>query len=238
MDVDVIVQPIYIYGEGRFSENYEINAMEKVLEKLGEKTETKATILPINFIHFNSIKKDQSISQAYKNIVKKDPLGGQYEWLPFLALDYTNLEIGVEKTPPEQSKVINVIQKHGKMYYNKEKDTYLVDKEKSTDDLSLLFENLSFPIIEKSGQDMRDNIIRWGYEDVMKNAWMCFTPIFGKPCGTCHPCKLKIETNMEFLLAPSSIKRYENRDNKLIYYINGVLKRVSYYIDKVKFQIN
>jgi len=234
--MDVIIQPLYVYAEGRISEKYEIRAMEKIINKLNNKTKTKATILPIDYIPFNSIDKNRSITAAYENIANEIPLGGQYEWLPCLALKYNNLEIGIEKAPPEQSGAINAIQNYGQMYYNKKLDTFLLDTKNSTDDLSLLFNNLSFPIIDKTGLEMKDNITQWGYKDVMENVWMCFTPIFGKPCGLCNPCKSKIETNMEFLLAPSSIKRYKKRNNIFFKYVYSFLKKISYQIDKIRFK--
>jgi len=232
----IIIQPLYVYGEGRISEKYEIKAMKEILKKLATKSQTKSTILPIEFIHFDSIKQKKNISDAYNNIAREIYIGGQYEWLPCLAIEYPNLEIGIEKAPPKQSGAINAIQNYGRMNYDKEYDTYYLDIENSTKDLTLLFNNLSFPIIDKDGEDMKKNIVLWGYEDVMENVWMCFTPIFGKPCGTCNPCKSKIETNMKFLLDSSSIKRYKHRNNKLSRYFNGVLKRVSYVIDKVRFR--
>lgn len=232
----VCIQPIYIYGEGRGSEKYEIKAMYEIYKMLNIRAETKATMLPIKFIDYNSLKKNYQVSKAFNNISKENPLGGQYEWLPFIAVDYPRLEIGIEKTPPTQSKVIKVLQKYGQFYYDKELDTYLLDEKNSTDDLISLFGNLSFPIINKSGWEMKENIINWGYEEVIKNIWVCHTPIFGKPCGTCHPCELKIETNMHFLLASSSLKRYSERqkNNKVSYIVNGILKKISYLIDKVR----
>lgn len=43
-------------------------------------------------------------------------------------------------------------------------------------------------------------IRKWGYEDVMKHIWFCHAPINGKPCGFCHPCEVKMESSMEWLL--------------------------------------
>ena len=46
--------------------------------------------------------------------------------------------------------------------------------------------------------------------DIMENIWFCHTPIDGKPCGLCNPCKTKMESNMEFLLPKKSQKRYRH----------------------------
>ena len=233
----VQVQPIYVYGEGRASEKYEIRAMNRIIKLINEKKESKAEILPIKYIHFDSIKLDEEISKAYHNILNEIHFGSQYEWLPCLALEYPNLEIGVEKVPVEQMGGANTaIYKYGKMKYVEDLNTYLLDTEKSTSDLSLLFSNLSFPIIDKDVNIMKNSIIEMGYQDVMENVWTCYTPIFGEPCGTCNPCKSKIETGMSFLLASGSLKRYKDRqrNNKFSYYFYGILKKVSIMFDKFR----
>lgn len=231
----VYVQPIYVYGEGRPSEKYENRAMNRILKLITEKKETKAEILPIKYVHFDSIKLDEKISKSYHNILNEIHLGSQYEWLPCLALEYPNLEIGVEKVPVEHMGGANTaIYKYGKMKYVEDYNTYLLDTEKSTSDLSLLFGNLSFPIIDKDLNVMKSNIFKMGYEDVMENVWTCYTPIFGEPCGTCNPCKSKIEKGMKFMFTSNSLKRYRERqqNNKFSYYINGILKKTSSIFDR------
>lgn len=232
----ISIQPIYVYGEGRKSENYEIRAMERIIEQLNAKSATEATILPIKYIHFDSIQKNKEISKGYNNLSSQKHFGSQYEWLPCLALKYNGLEIGIEKAPPEQSGAIAAIVNNGEVNYNEDKDTYLIDEANSNDDLIILFKNLSFPIINKTGEDMKANIFKWGYQDVMENVWMCFNPIFGKPCGTCNPCKSKMNTNMGFLLPPVSKRRYENRDKKSSQQMNRILQKVSTIIDKIRFK--
>jgi 7-cyano-7-deazaguanine synthase len=43
----------------------------------------------------------------------------------------------------------------------------------------------------------------------MQNIWFCHTPIKGKPCGLCHPCDVKMESDMLFLLPEKAQKRYK-----------------------------
>lgn len=230
------VQPIYVHGEGRISENYEIRAMNRVLEGLAKKKETTAEILPIKYVLFNSIELREDISKAYHSIADTIHFGTQYEWLPCLAFEYPNLEIGIEKAPPEQSGAINAVKTFGKMVFDETSGTYILDKENSSEELVLVYGNLRFPIIEKDATEMKANIVEWGYEDIMENVWMCFRPIFGKPCGLCNPCKSKMESNMAFLLPPVSKKRYYNRNNEKKVSFYRYLQILSYKIDKLKFR--
>lgn len=87
-------------------------------------------------------------------------------------------------------------------------DTYILDAAKSSNEGLLVFGNFSFPIIDKYETDMLCNIKEWGYEDVRKEIWFCHRPIHGTPCGLCHPCDVKMESEMEFLLPEAARKRY------------------------------
>lgn len=56
-------------------------------------------------------------------------------------------------------------------------------------------------------------IRKWGYEDVMQYIWFCHRPIANKACGLCHPCELKIDCGMCFLLDQQALNR--NRIKKV-----------------------
>lgn len=75
----------------------------------------------------------------------------------------------------------------------------------------LVLGNFKFPIIDKTELEMKRNIEMWGYKEVMKNIWFCHTPFYGKPCGLCHPCEVKIQSGMEFLLPKSALKRFKRK---------------------------
>ena len=83
-----------------------------------------------------------------------------------------------------------------------------MDKEKSSNEGRLVLGNFRYPIIEKTEKQMLNIIKEEKYEEIMKHIWFCHSPINGKPCGICHPCCVKIESGMEFLLPQEAIKRY------------------------------
>lgn len=224
-----IIEPIYVYGDGRLSEKNEIRAMKRILLELKKRKETKATFLPIRFIYKASIPPNQEISSAYEKISKDTKLGSQHEWLARLAFKQPGLEIGTESAPLELSNILTTIDKYGKLIFDKTNNTYILDPNNSNKEVLLVLGNFRYPIIKINGKQMRDNIRSWGYEDIMKNVWVCHTPLFGKPCGICHPCELKIETGMDFLMTPKALKRYHNRKKqpyKTIYMVEKKLYRV------------
>ena len=223
---DKVVEPIYVYGDQRTSEKKEINAMKEILSQIKKRSETRANFKPIRFVSKNSIPPNSEITNAYKRISKDTNLGSQHEWLVRLAFINPGLEIGTEFAPLEVSNILTAINRYGKLIFDKTQDTYRLDKDSSSHDGLLVLGNFSFPIINMNGKRMRENIESWGYRDIMKKVWVCHTPIFGKPCGVCHPCELKIETGMEFLMPPKAIKRYRNRNKKPFKTIYNIEKRI------------
>ena len=78
---ECIIQPIYITGDGRYSEQLEIAAMDRIKKKLQTRVETKARFMPIKFIDKNEIPVNEDVSTAYNIIRNKTHLGIQHEWL-------------------------------------------------------------------------------------------------------------------------------------------------------------
>ncbi len=225
----VAIQPIYVYGDGRVSEPFERRAMQKILTQLKNKIETKAIFLPIKFIEKSSIPLNQEITDAY-NLIKKDTnLGSQHEWLARLAYTEPGMEIGTEASTPKTTRIMATIHKYGKLIKERDGDCYILDPENSSKEIMLILGNFKFPIIDKTELEMKRNIELWGYEDVMENIWFCHTPIYGKPCGLCHPCAVKIKSGMDFLLPKSALKRYGRKDKTPYNVIYKLKRRISQY---------
>lgn len=209
--VPVTVEPIYCIDKGRGSLEIERTAMNKILTALQAKPETKAKFLPIKQIDIDTLQANQDITDAYETVFNAVKLGGQHEWLAKVAIDYPGIELGLEKNPIELSRGVAALHKFAKLIYVN--NTWRIDLEVSSREGRLLFENLSFPIIDIDESEMLQNIREWGYEDVMKHIWFCHSPINGKPCGKCHPCELKIECGMGWLLPPEAHRRYRLHKN-------------------------
>ena len=209
---DVTIQPIYVKDPKRKSIQYELKAMNEILDLLSKKEETKAKILPIKQIDRKDIPENKEISQAYKMFKNEVEMGQQHEWLARLALEYPGLEICIEKALGEHTPIRSSILSHGKLIDTG--DGYIVDKDNSSKELNLILGNLKLPIFEKTNLEMIEDIKKWKYEDVISHVWFCHNPINGKPCGVCNPCNTKFDSQMYFMLSPKAIKRCE-RDKKI-----------------------
>lgn len=222
---ECIVQPYYIIDEKRVSIDYELKAMNDILELLNQKKETKAKFNDIIMVNKNDIDENEEVTNAYKKITARTHLGAQHDWLARFALSHKNIELGTEAGDPKTSHILQSIDEFGNLVF---KDGIGYLDENSSKEGLLVLGNFSFPIIDKTEVDMVKLIKEWGYEDVMKHIWFCHTPINGKCCGMCHPCELKYESNMEFLLPKSAVRNYkinhflqkilpEKLTNKLVY---------------------
>jgi 7-cyano-7-deazaguanine synthase len=208
---NITIQPLYCVDKKRNSYEIELARMKKITEALRLHEKTKAQINDIKVIDIDEIPENQEITDAYKRISSDVKIGIQYEWLSRLALQYSMIELGVEKPFGDYSGCNAAIEKEGALM--KKDDTWVIDKKVSSEDLNVLFGNISFPIIKLTEKVMAENIVSWGYEDVMKLIWFCHSPIHGEICGICRPCQQKMECGMDWLLPIKAKKRYKFRKN-------------------------
>lgn len=203
---NVAIQPVYVIDPNRASTEYEKRSMNEIILALKQKPETKAEFLPIQMYRLEDIPRDERISKAYEKIHAVTNLGSQHEWLAWLGKLHPDMEMGTEAGEPETSHIIDAIDRfcaldiEGNMGY--------VNHEKSTVEGNLVLGWFTFPIITRTEVEMLQTIRRWGYEDVMKHIWFCHNPINGEPCGFCHPCDVKMESDMEWLLPSKAQKNY------------------------------
>lgn len=204
---DLDINPIYICDTTRPSLQIEIKTIKKLYQMIVEDKRTIANVQPIKYVEFSEIKKNEEITKAYERLKKGRILGSQYEYIARLAYDYSEkIELGIEKPNGEISGCVETIETYGKIV--KKNGTYILDKENSSEDLNLIFGNISFPIIDKTEIEMLENIKKWDYVNLMQNIHFCYTPHNGQPCGYCRPCQQKIECGMEILLPKKAKVRY------------------------------
>lgn len=202
----VTIEPVYVIDPNRKSVPFELRAMDKIINCLRGKKETKAQILDVKKIRLQSIPRDEEISKAYRIIHNKTHLGSQHEWLAWLGKRMPGMEMGTEAGIPATSHIIDAIETFCKLEV-KDGIGY-IDPDTSTVEGKLVLGWFRYPIITRYETDMAQQIKEWGYEDVMRDIWFCHTPINGEPCGCCHPCAVKMESDMQWLLPEKAQKHY------------------------------
>ncbi len=203
--VQLIINPIYVSGDNRKSESKEIQVMRDLLPKI-RKLNDNNIINDLKIINKSTIADNLIITEAYNRIREKVCIGSQYEYLSRLAINYSSIEVGIEKPDGDFSSGNAAINMFGA--YKAYHDTFIIDKEVSSNDLIMLFGNFEFPIIETTEKQMVELIRLWNCEDIMKGIWFCHDPINNQPCGFCRPCQQKMECGMDWLLDEKGSKRY------------------------------
>lgn len=210
--MNVIIRPYYL-SDNRIAENYEISAIEKATKLIREHPDTKAELLDLVFIPVSDRPEgDKEIKAAYDRIFSKNWLGSQYVWLAEFAKQHKGIELSIEKgTNP-----VKLIEKNGgfkKTIVDGVGETFIVD-EKTHFDYYSIFGNFSIPLLEISKLDMKAFFLENGYADVMKATWFCHSPINGKPCGKCNPCKGVVEEGLSERLDEEALERYRKAKKK------------------------
>lgn len=182
--------------------------MRKLYRMIVRDKRTIANIQPIKYVKFSEIKENKEITKAYERLKKGRILGSQYEYIARFAQDYPEkIELGIERPNGEISGCVETIKAYGKII--KKEGEYILDLENSSEDLKLIFGNLSFPIIDKTEIEMLENVKKWDYMNIMQNIHFCYTPRHNQPCGCCRPCQQKLECGMGILLPKKARIRYK-----------------------------
>ena len=228
---EVEIYPIYVLDPSRHSYKREIEAMRNITDALQKKPLTKANIHDVEIIERADIPQDAEITGAYRDIARKTNLGPQHEWLARLGKIRPGMEIGTEAGSVETSRILDSIYTYGDVSF--ENGVGFLNPEKSSKEIMLVLGSFRFPIITRTELDMLEQVKQWGYEDVMKLIWFCHVPNRGEPCGCCHPCDVKMESGMSFLLPPKAQKRYRIAHKfskifgkKIGLYFNRILRRL------------
>jgi len=208
---EVWVQPYYL-SDDRRSEQQELNSIAEITRDIQDHHDTVCRILPLMTSRVEDIGPDKRITGAYRRLRRATGIGSQYDWLARFAKSIAALELCVEKA--ESSKALKCILKYGalRLQYDTSNDPYyVIDEDRSSDDLIRVFGPFRYPIIDKTKLDIIEAFKRLGFEQTMHKTWFCYTPIDGKPCGVCSPCKSAIEEGLRFRFTEAALERYENR---------------------------
>jgi 7-cyano-7-deazaguanine synthase in queuosine biosynthesis len=206
IDKHVSIQPYYL-KDNRKSEELELKAIETITEDIRNHPHSKCEVLELITMNVSEVPVNVEITKAYKNILKKDFYGSQYDWLARFAKKIRNLELNIH----QDDKAVLIIQKYGniiKEHDDLKGDYYVLDHEKSSEDLIQVFGNFHFPILTDSKLEMKEWAINFGLIDTMNKTWFCFHPIKSEPCGRCNPCTYAIEEGMEYRFNKSAMRRY------------------------------
>jgi len=225
------VQPVYIIIDRPYhvGEQLEIEAQNKILKLLKERSTTKAEILPLIRIRYNEIHIHKIVNDAFMHYRKTlDSIGWQYLYMGGYAYNNPGMRVMIGDFAHSTGRTMKYI-RQGNFKFDDENVGYMIE-EGSDPNSYALFGRMYYPI----AGFQQDYILQWlkdnPFDDIMKHVWTCFYPIDGKPCGFCQPCRIKIKQHLDFFFTKEALKRgfvynylhdkYEFKDPRLdIYYL-------------------
>ena len=222
---ELIIQPYYL-SDNRLSESNELNAIDEITNLLKNHPSTKCVFRPLEYVNVNERTYNKDISDSFNRILSHDYLGSQYEWLACFAERHIGIEMSIHK----DDKALGIINKYGKLKKESndtEGEYFVVNKQLSSSDVIALWGNIHLPLVEFTKSQMKDWYIENGYKQIMKKTWFCFTPIHGKPCGTCNPCRYTIEEGMKERFSILSLFRY------YVYFVGFPIKPINKILQKI-----
>jgi hypothetical protein len=95
---NVVIQPYYLYDNGRPSTKNELKAIADITEDIEEHHETQCKILPLIICNTSDVKPDQTITDAYYRLYETTSIGSQYDWLSRFSKEHGNdIELCLEQ---------------------------------------------------------------------------------------------------------------------------------------------
>ncbi len=167
----VRVQPYYL-SDNRRSEQQELNSIAEVTKDIQNHPDTVCTILPLLTRRADDIEPDKETTRAYRRLRDATGIGSQYDWLARFAKSIAGLELCLEKA--ESSKALNCILKFGALKLEHDisnEPYYVIDTDRSNQDLIQVFGPFRYPIIDKTKLEMVEEFKRLGFEQTMHKTW-------------------------------------------------------------------
>lgn len=185
----LIIQPYYLIDQNRPSTSFELKAMEQIRDRLLSDKKTLASILPVKVINADSVRADETISNAWQRINLEFKVGSQYDFLARYAKDNDIiLEIGIERGGGRAQTAIRN-QAEMTRFEDITGINFRISENHSETDTFKVFKWFTFPLWEKNKHEEVDLMKKSSCGDVVEMTWFCHNPLLGKPCGHCNPCK-------------------------------------------------
>jgi len=184
------VIPYYIIDTSRASTLIEIDTRHSIIHKIINRyPHAEELIRPTQYFSLGDIKKNEEITSKFKTLKNEIHIGSQYDWLSRFAVQFgiINLELSIEKSDRNTHfKDVSVFKKTGDLSAG---SVYNVDEQLPDSHPKSIFKPFLYPLLDFTKIDMKEHSIKNGYDDILDSSWFCFTPINGRPCGLCNPCK-------------------------------------------------
>jgi hypothetical protein len=185
----VPAQPVYLIDGKRPSLQVELRTMDRIRTRLLELyPHTAGLLLPTLTARVEEVPLDPGVTEAFRRLQARAPIGSQYEWLASFCLQHglSEVELGAEKTRSGAGALVApeiVRPTRARGGYETHRIVPGLDP-----DMDVVFGRYSLPLFEMTKQDMASEVDERGWRPLMLETWFCHQPTGGLPCGRCNPC--------------------------------------------------
>lgn len=201
-----VVNPHYIIDPVRRSSLRELQAISEVRSALHRIDAVAADrINELRITPIMEIPEDKAVTDAFKRMRATTYLGGQYDWLARYAKlrRLQRLELSVHVDDKAHHFLQGKVEATGDGIWKLRDDVSGHERE--------IFSHFTFPLLTLSKLQMRQQAESHGFLAVLENAWFCYHPLGGRPCGVCNPCQYTMEEGMSYRLPWQGRLRYRFR---------------------------
>lgn len=202
------VQPHYLIDSGRKSVSFELEAQKRITDLLRHKFPSVNDLLfPTIVIKDSNLKNSSYISELYHKVCDITPFGSQYEWLANYCYSnkIINLELSTEKVDGHPR--WEFFKKHMDPTLNLGLNNFAVRQESNDDIIFEFFKYFMMPLFQTTRHDMVEISEKYDFYDILHMTWFCHTPIHGRACGLCNPCKDVIKYGFGYRIGHPGLTR-------------------------------
>ena len=204
------IQPYYILAAGRTSISYELAARQAIQREISKKYPA-CDIRDTVFLELRPERTPPETVAAFRSVREHADVGDQIMWFSMFDTQLDGVELCTEKSRTGGHYL--VIQ------------GYLQDEPKFMPAAERLVSHLSFPLLSYTKTDMANEAKEHAEMEIMNMSWFCYTPINGRPCGTCRPCGTALQYGLAFRLGRKA-KLYARAPN----FINALRRLVQKFL--------
>jgi hypothetical protein len=181
--------------------------MHRIRESVAQRSKAAAVLIkPSILVSIHDIESDPEIKRKLEGLREQGHLGGQYEWLARLVQQYKI--VGLELCIHLDDKAYGFIKEDVQLVESQKGQSYWTLVPAAENSNLSIFQHYRFPVLKLTKLQMQAQAQQSGFLPIMEHTWFCFTPVKGKPCGVCNPCRYTIEEGMGHRLPRQAINRY------------------------------
>lgn len=201
---DVAVRPVYLIDPQRASYSMELARIQKMRAMIADWAPAPDKLLPIEIYLRNDYPVEADLRDAFAEIKRTSPIGGQYFWLAQFCRTKGFADGQVELCMPRHDPPSQL------------QRTIFDDPLSEAPRIRpgapwTLFRYYSFPLLGTLKSEMRPAAERKGFGPILAESWFCHSPVRGRPCGFCNPCGIAKQEREGIVFSRRSMVRHYSR---------------------------